>query len=311
MASYKKQQSASKRNRSSTGNLPGSGPTPDLRYPTDIAFLRNGSVIVADALDRNLQIFSTDTMMWSKVKDRRQPFVSVKPIAWNQIEPVCVVPTPVHFLDASAVTSINGEYVTITDAKDKCIKMIDLHNKGACVATWGKSWFNPMFKQPSGVTVTRFGKYIVTDVGRHSVSMHDPDGRCILQFGSRGKGAYGFELPRYVSIDQHDRILVSDSGNGGVKVYDTNGQFLLKIGSRDSLLTCPMGVCIDPHGHIIIADKHRHCVNLFNTDGRLVKQVVTSKDNLRYPTSVAVSAHGQLAVTMLEPPAVKFFQICS
>ncbi len=202
----------------------------------------------------------------------------------------------------------DGELVVCTDSKDKCVKLIDIKSKGACVAAWGKSWFMPMFKHPSGLAVTDQGKWVISDVGKHCVSIHDPEGRIVSQFGSRGKGAYGFEQPKYVAVDHHGRILVSDSGNGGIKVYDKNGQFLFKISSKEvSDLNNPAGLCVDPQGNILCADRQRHCVHMFSSDGRFIRQLLNHKHGLRYPVGVAIGDHGQLAVTQLDPPAVKVF----
>ncbi len=304
---------SSKRARSSSSSAAASAnaQSPELRYPTDVCFSLNGDVIVADNMERNLQLLSADSVMWSKVKDRRQPLVTSRAVAWTQIEPVCVVIAPPLIGELASISSQDHNLVVITDSKDRCVKLIDLHSKGSCVATWGKSWFMPMFKQPSGLAITNEGKWIVTDVGRHSVSIHSPEGHCLNQFGSRGKGTMGFEHPKYVAVDHHGRILVSDSGNGGIKLYDSNGQFLFKIGAtkESANLTCPMGVCVDPTGHILVADKHRHCVNLFSPDGQFIKQVLTARDNLKYPSAVSINGTGQLAVTQLDPPAVKLYQL--
>ncbi len=149
---------------------------------------------------------------------------------------------------------------------------------------------------------------MISDIGKHCVSIHNPEGQLLSQFGSKGKGAYGFEQPKYVCVDHHGRILVSDSGNGGVKVYDSKGQFLFKISSKEvSDLNTPAGICIDPKGNILVTDRQRHCVHMFSSDGRFIRQLLTHKNGLRYPVGVAVGAFGQLAVTQLDPPAVRFF----
>ena len=289
----------------SSSNSPSSGGLPEIRYPHDVCFLTNGDLVISDTVDKNLQVLSTDTVMWSKVKDRKQPFVTSRPIAWQHIEPACVMIAPQLRRDN---LNCDGELVVCTDTKDKCVKLIDIRSKGSCVAAWGKSWFMPMFKHPSGLSITNEGKWVITDVGKHCVSIHDPEGRMVSQFGSRGKGAYGFEQPKYVTVDHNGRILVSDSGNGGVKVYDKKGQFLFKISSKEvSDLNSPAGLCIDHAGNILCADRQRHCVHMFSSDGRFIRQLLNHKNGLRYPVGVAIGDQGQLAVTQLDPPAVKVF----
>ena len=291
---------------------------PEVRNPTDVVFMPNNDIVVADTADRNLQVMSSDLKMWSRVKDRRQPFVNVRPLAWGQIEPACVVQAP----DISTPSSPTATHspslldtnctVLMTDHKDKCVKVVDINGKGTCVSTWGKTGFfsASKFKQPSGLAITTDHHWVVSDVGKHTVTVHDCDGRCLLQFGQRGKGGYGFEQPRYVLVDQHGRILVSDSGNGGVKVFDKDGQFILKIGHKDnSKLTCPMGLCQDVCGNILIADKQRHTVMVFANDGRYIRELELGDHPVRNPTGIAVSATGFVAVTQTDTPAVKMYTV--
>ena len=289
---------------------------PEVRHPTDCVFLSNNDLVVADSADRNLQIMNSDLKMWSRVKDRRQPFVTVRPVAWGQIEPTCVIQAPLSLTTHGSPTSNEPldptTAIIVTDYKDKSIKTIDTRNKGSCMSTWGKGGFfsSSIFKNPSGVALTSNNQWVISDVAKNRVTIHDIEGRVVNQFGSRGKGGYGFEQPRYVLVDKHGRILVSDSGNGGVKVFDKDGQFLLKIGHKDkSNLTCPMGICEDMCGNFLIADKQRNVMLVFSSDGRYIKMLDIGDQALKNPSGIAISSTGFIAITQTDVPAVKMYTV--
>ena len=295
-----------KRGRSSSTGSTNQPAICELRQPTDVCFLPSGDVLVADRGERCLQILTADTFIWSKVRERRQPLVTARTVAAGLVDPVCIVLAPKY---STAPGKPRCDLVAATDAKARCVKMIDIQARGSCVAMWGKSWFSPMFKHPSGLARTQEGRWIVTDTGRHTVTLHASEGTCLHQFGSRGKGNYGFEAPSSVVIDQHDHLLVADSGNSVVKVYDSNAQFVNRIGLRGSgALSYPVGMCTDNFGNVLVADKGNNSVQLYTITGQHIRPMLGPQD-VSAPCGVSLSPTGLLAVTQLCPPAVKLYQL--
>ena len=248
----------------------------EINEAYDVAITPNGNVIAAEWLNQRLQVF--DSTGYSR-----------EIIGQSLVQPWGVSLTR------------EGNLVT-TCEKDRTVKVFS--PTGELLVSWRKSCFG----WPRGIVVNQAGQFIVTDTqhGKHTVSIHLPDGQCIRQCGSQGSGNEQFHWPRYVTSDFQDRIIVSDSSNHCVKVLDPTGQFLFKfgsMGSNDSQLKHPRGICVDPNNNIIVADQDNNRVSLFTPEGKFVRQLLT----LQKPWGVALSEGGLLAVTQKQ--ALSLFKI--
>jgi len=241
--------------------------TGEINETYDVAITPNGAVIAAEWLNQRLQIFDSTTGYSRQI------------IGQNVIQPWGVALTKDGLL-------------AVTDEKDRTVKLYNMN--GALVSSWKKM----MFGWPRGIVMNQAGQLIVTDTahGKHTVSIHLPDGQCIRQFGSQGSGNEQFHWPRYVTTDLYDRIIVSDSSNHCVKVLDPTGQFVFKFGSlggADGHMKHPRGICVDPHGGIIVADQDNNRVTLFTSEGKFSRHLLS----VHKPWGVAISEGGLLAVT--------------
>ena len=86
------------------------------------------------------------------------------------------------------------------------------------------------FDQPSGISILRSGRLIVTDgYGNNRVVMFSSDGTFIKQIGmgsggpqDRGSGPSEFHLPHQAAVDASDSIFVVDRENRRIQVFDEN-----------------------------------------------------------------------------------------
>jgi len=86
------------------------------------------------------------------------------------------------------------------------------------------------FSRPSGISVLRSGRLIVTDgYGNNRVVMYASDGSFIKQIGmgnggpdDRGTGPGEFHLPHQSAVDASDNIFVVDRENKRIQVFDEN-----------------------------------------------------------------------------------------
>lgn len=86
------------------------------------------------------------------------------------------------------------------------------------------------FSRPSGISVLRSGRLIVTDgYGNNRVVMYASDGSFIKQVGmgnggpdDRGTGPGEFHLPHQSAVDASDNIFVVDRENKRIQVFDEN-----------------------------------------------------------------------------------------
>jgi DNA-binding beta-propeller fold protein YncE len=248
----------------------------EINEAYDVAIFPNGDIVVAEWLNQRLQIF--DTTGYSK-----------EIVGANMVQPW-------------GVTVTRDGNLAVTDEKDRTLKIFS--PQGYLVVAWKKM----MFGWPRGIVVNRAGQFIVTDNqhGKHSVSIHLPDGKCIRQIGSQGSGNEQFHWPRYVTVDHHDRIIVADSSNHCIKVFDPMGQFIFKFGSlgnNDGQMKHPRGVCVDPNDNILVADQDNDRISMYGPDGKFLRHVL----NIQRPWGVALSNDGTMAVT--QKPALCIFKV--
>ena len=242
----------------------------------DVCFLPDGGVVVAEWMNQRLQVFD-------------EKGISRDLVCSNQLQPWGI--------------SVNREGdLVVTDDRERSVKIITA--TGQIVTSWKKQSFG----WPRGITENSLGQYIVSDTehGRHTVSIHLPDGRCVKRFGSQGSGNAQFHWPRYVTVDNDDRIIVSDGSNHCVKVFDPSGGFLFKfggIGVANGQMKHPRGVCVDPCNSIIVADQDNNRVSLFSSEGKFERHLLS----LSKPWGVAMSPEGCLAVS--QKPAVSVYKV--
>jgi DNA-binding beta-propeller fold protein YncE len=83
------------------------------------------------------------------------------------------------------------------------------------------------FNLPTDVAFGPSGDIYVTDgYGSARVIKYSADGKYVLQWGTRGKGAGEFGLPHNLVIDRQGRVYVTDRDNQRIEVFDANGKFL-------------------------------------------------------------------------------------
>lgn len=242
----------------------------------DVTMLPDGCTVVAEWMNQRLQIFD----------DKGQ---SVSIIGADTIQPW-------------GLTITREGNIAVTDDKERSVKIMD--PTGHIITSWKKN----MYGWPRGISENSLGQFIVSDTehGKHTVSIHLPDGRCVRKFGSQGTGNNQFHWPRYVTVDHDDRIIVSDGSNHCIKVFDPSGQFLHKfggLGNTDGTMKHPRGVCVDPQNNIIVADQDNNRVTMFSPDGKFLRHLLA----ISKPWGVCVSDNGLLAVT--QKPALKIFKI--
>ena len=258
-----------------------------IMSPGGIAILPGGNVVVAECENR-LQIFD-------------QQANSVKIVGWGKIKP-------------QGITTTAEGRMAITDKKDRCVKVFS--REGEFLSAWGIGTFG----MPSGVAVQSSGNFVVSDVDRHTVSIHRPDGSVLSQFGAWGSGDYEFNNPAHLTVDQFDNIVVSDQCNSCIKIYDPVGVFLRKftlVSEKQGHIRRPQGISVTRQGGIIVADRDSHNVTLFNSEGKFTRHLLTKRDGVKHPCSLAVNDMNRMALVethngfLTKDPhhAIKLFQL--
>ncbi len=155
--------------------------------------------------------------------------------------------------------------------------------------------------QPWGITVNQQGCLIVTEHGRHCVSVFSPSGEKLQSFGKLGSGHGEFEYPCGVAVDGKGNILVIDNHNHRIQQFTAEGQFITSVGTKGSgplEFYCPRDVTFNASNNkLYIACEHR--VQVLNSDLTFCTtfgQEGTRAGEFRYPHGIACDSTGNVYV---------------
>ena len=236
-----------------------------INCPNDIAFLPNGHLVVSDRDNYRLQVFDAEGK-------------SVSIIAEGKIKPRRI-----------AVT--RDGHIAVTDSKDNMVKVFD--TQGNLVSSWGKKRFKQMFKSPCAIACTHKGQFVISDMERHTVTMHSSDGKLLRHLGGENGGSTEFHSPSYISVNpRNNDIIVADNWTHSVKVFDEHGNFKLHAESNDDL-KYPNGIACGAEGNFFVALWGSHTLTEFSATGKYTETVLNRAGNSIYhPAGVAV--HGNM-----------------
>ncbi|ELT96620.1 hypothetical protein CAPTEDRAFT_37323, partial [Capitella teleta] len=196
------------------GSAPG-----EIKCPSDVAFLFDGSVVIADRDNARLQIF-----------DGQGNFV--KTIGSLRFKP-------------RRLSVLKNGNIAVTDAAENCVKVFDM--SGACVTSWGKKWYKSVFKSPCGIAVNSAQQLIVSDMERHTLSVFSVEGKLIRHLQSDGPADIHnacLEYPNGVCTDANGDIYVADWGTHCVSKFTRDGDFVEHVLTREDGLYHPAGVAV-------------------------------------------------------------------
>lgn len=172
---------------------------------------------------------------------------------------------------------------------------------GRVVSQWdnngnGSSSSNPDTWRPRGVTVTKSGQIVVTNVhpdAQERLYMFSGDAGGSTSFGrANGPGDLVFRCPNYVTADEIGRVLATDAEGNCVKVFDPRSRYVSEFGhggggqrDKDAQLTRPAGIACDQRSNIIVCDSGNRRLAMFSQDGRFIQ-------NLRPPLKMGLYTAG-------------------
>ena len=156
---------------------------------------------------------------------------------------------------------------------------------------------------PNGLAITREGHLIVTECGKHSITIIDPtNGRKNRSFGQRGKGQAQFINPEGVAVTQDGHIVVADYGNDRLQVLTAEGAFIATVGSYGSQplqFNRPLGIAVHRNGQIFVSETVNR-VQVLNADltySHCFGSYGTQPGEFNGPRDIAFDADGMVYVT--------------
>lgn len=89
--------------------------------------------------------------------------------------------------------------------------------------TEGGAWDS--FSRVTSVAFDEEGRLYILDSDEHRVSVVDPDGAPVRQFGGQGDGPGQFRLPQALAVLPSGEVAVADTGHRGVLVFGPDGEY--------------------------------------------------------------------------------------
>ena len=124
--------------------------------------------------------------------------------------------------------------------------------------------------RPLGVAINQRGEVVVTERGRHCVSVFSPSSWKIRSFGTRGSDQGQFNEPCGVAVDGEGNILVTDFDNHRIQKFTAEGQFLTAVGTKvHGLLQFnkPSGIGFNAvHNKVYVTEWKNHRCHILNSD---------------------------------------------
>ena len=150
-----------------------------------------------------------------------------------------------------------------------------------------------------GLAITREGHLIVTECGKHCITIIDPtNGRKIRSFGKYGTERIQFDIPFGVAVTKDGRIVIADCGNHRLQVLTSEGSFIATVGSKGSHplgFHCPWDVAVDHNGKIYVTEDCNNRVQVLNAD-LTYSHCFGSEGNqpgeFNFPRNLAIDAAG-------------------
>ena len=147
----------------------------------------------------------------------------------------------------------------------------------------------PVLPNPGGIAVAQSGEIYLTHFAEKKraertndrISVYNPSGKLLRQWGRTGKGDGEFDCPGGIALAPDGGVYVADQTNRRVQVFDAQGKFLFKwgehgskpgqFGGKVSILSRvggPQFVARDADGNIFTTEGSECRVQKFKPDGQ-------------------------------------------
>ena len=202
-----------------------------LVFPTDITYLNDDNILVADKLNHRIQQFNIQTgnSVKSFGKEGTRDGEFQNPVS------VC--------LDEEG-------RVIVADCYNNRIQV--LSQDGEPSLKFGDSGPEKLSKPT--VCIYHENKFIVCDKNNHCLKVYDKAGKFLYKIGEQGEGDGQLDGPWELCVQKcgnHHNLLVCNRGNGRVDQFTLEGYF---TGKTVDTLQDPTGITTTPDGLILVSD---------------------------------------------------------
>ena len=197
-----------------------------FKYPTDVLFLNDNEILIADPLNHRIQHINIQTgtvvETFGKKGEREGHFMNPHRICLDDTERIVV-----------SEFSNNGVHVT--------------SKEGEALFTIGDSGPEKLSTPYSCISYKNI--FLVTERDNHVIKAFDSSNTFLYKFGEKGNQDGQFNSPRGMCLDGSNNLLVCDYFNNRVQQFSLDGHF---TGKTTVLLQSPLRIVIAPDGRILV-----------------------------------------------------------
>ena len=159
--------------------------------------------------------------------------------------------------------------------------------------------------RPHGVAISQRGEVVVTEVGRHCVSVLSPShgGGKLRSLGTHGSDQGQLNHPYGVAVDDDGNFLVADGKNHRIQKFTADDQFLAAVGTHGSgplRFSRPTDIAINASNNkVYVVDYENHNVQVLNSDltfSSTFGKKGSDKGQFNSPCGVACDSTGKVYV---------------
>ncbi len=159
----------------------------------------------------------------------------------------------------------------------------------ATMAFGSKGSATGQFDHPHGLSFAPNGDLYVADSQNTRISIFDPTGKQIGQFGTPGDTSKGeapggtFREPWSVAVGKDGMTYVADTWNHRVQVFDANHQFVRMWGHFEQVnnnqagavdgLWGPRDIVVDAQNHVYVADTGNKRIRVYDNMGKFLYNI--------------------------------------
>lgn len=121
---------------------------------------------------------------------------------------------------------------------------------------------------PIDIAINQQGHLVVTEWGKHCVSILKTNGERILSLGGKGATVGKFKYPHGIAVDSAGNIFVADNSSHQIQKFSPEGKFLTASNNdsnSDSWLVS-RGIAVNPSNNKIYASFNSNCIQILNSD---------------------------------------------
>ena len=226
---------------------------------------KTGTIAVADADNKRIQLFSSNGKFQREVKLDVEPF-------------------SVAFTDC-------GDLLSLVSGKKNKLRLFSEEGQ------FRKHINDKHLKQPQHLSIASDGRLIITDLADDKIKVLSCHGNKLL-LSLTAPDCH--EYPK-CAVYHLNNFFVSYGNTRCIKVFDKTGVYLYDIGcggSSDGQFGYPVGLVIDRYNRLIVCDVNNQRLQLFNLSGRFLSKLQGNYFKKEKPWYAASNNNGNLVVAV-------------